>query len=251
MAQRDQITLKTPAEFRVMKRGGELLREVLDLVCERVRPETTTLELDRLARAEIDKRKAIPAFLGLYGFPGTMCMSINEEVVHGIPGPRRLAEGDILSLDIGLIHENFYVDTARTVPVGRIDEGSRRLIQVTTRALELGIEQLWPGKRLGDLSAAIQQYVESQGFSVVREYTGHGIGRKLHEEPKIPNFGMAGRGVRWQAGMAVAIEPMVNAGGHQTRVLGDRWTVVTADRKRSAHMEHTVAITEEGPLVLT
>ena len=247
----DRIVLKAPAQIAVMKRAGAVLHEVMDLLEGQVKPGITTLELDRLAKAEIEKRGAIPAFLGLYGFPGTLCTSVNEEVVHGIPGPRVLKDGDILSIDVGLVREGFYSDMARTLAVGRIDEESRRLIEVTTTALEIGVEYLVPGNRLGDLSAAIQTYVEGQGFSVVREYTGHGIGQKLHEEPKIPNYGPAGRGVRWQPGMVVCIEPMVNVGVAATRTLADQWTVVTVDGKRSAHMEHTVAITESGPQVLT
>lgn len=247
----ERIELKTPEEIGIMKRGGAILHEVMDHLIREVKPGVTTLELDRRAKAEMDKRGVIPAFLGLYGFPGTLCISVNEEVVHGIPGPRALKEGDIVSLDIGLIKDEYYVDMARTVGVGTIDPESARLIQVAGDALAIGVEYLRPGLRLGDLSAAIQKYVEGEGFSVVREYTGHGVGRKLHEEPKIPNFGQAGRGVRWQAGMVVCVEPMVNAGGVQTRTLSDRWTVVTADGRRSAHMEDTIAITEDGPLVLT
>lgn len=234
-----------------MRRGGAMLKSVMDTLIAAVQPGVTTLELDRIARSETEKRGAIPAFLGLYGFPGTLCISVNEEVVHGIPGPRVLREGDIVSLDIGLVKDDFYVDMARTVPVGRIDQESARLIQVAEEALEIGVEYSRPGLRLGDLSAAIQRHVEARGLSVVREYTGHGIGRKLHEEPKIPNFGVEGRGPRWQAGMVICIEPMVNLGTAQTRTLSDRWTVVTADAKRSAHVEDTVAITEDGPLVLT
>lgn len=247
----DRIILKSADEIAVMRRGGILLREVMDLLVKAVRPGATTLELDRIARTETEKRGAIPAFLGLYGFPGTLCISVNEEVVHGIPGSRALKEGDIVSLDIGLVKDDFYVDMARTVGVGMIDAESQRLIKVASDSLDIGVEYLRPGLRMGDLSAAIQRYVEGQGFSVVRDYTGHGIGRKLHEEPKIPNYGQPGRGVRWQTGMVVCIEPMVNVGTFQTRTLGDRWTVVTADGKRSAHWEDTVAITEDGPLVLT
>lgn len=245
------ITLKTPREIQTMTRGGAILREVMDLLETRVKPGATTLELDRFAHDELIRRGTKPAFLGLYGFPGSICISVNEEIVHGIPGPRRLVEGDIVSLDCGLIYEGFYLDTARTAPVGKADETSLRLIRTASEALEIGIEWLVPGRRLGDVSAAIQQHVEKAGFSVVREYTGHGVGRKLHEDPKIPNHGQAGVGRRWQAGMTVAIEPMVNAGGPQTRTLADDWTVVTADGSRSAHMEHTVAITEDGPVVLT
>ncbi|MCL5271610.1 MAG: type I methionyl aminopeptidase [bacterium] len=234
-----------------MERAGAVLHEVMDLLAEQVVSGITTLELDRFAKAELEKRGAIPAFLGLYGFPGTLCTSVNEEVVHGIPGPRALREGDIISIDVGLVKDGYYADMARTLPVGRIDEDSRRLIEVTVEALEIGIECLVPGKRLGDLSAAIQTFVERQGFSVVREYTGHGIGQKLHEEPKVPNYGQAGRGIRWQPGMVICIEPMVNAGVAATRTLDDQWTVVTADGMRSAHAEHTVAVTADGPRVLT
>lgn len=247
----DRIILKTPEEIAVMRRAGAILREVMRLLIEAVHPGVTTLELDQLAREEMEKRGAIPAFLGLYGFPGTLCISINEEVVHGIPGTRVLVEGDIVSLDIGLVKENFYVDMARTVPVGRVDEMSTRLIQVATEALEISVEYLRPGLRMGDLSWAIQKHVEAAGFQVVRDYTGHGIGRRLHEEPKIPNYGQPGHGVRWQTGMVVCIEPMVNAGTGQTRTLSDKWTVVTADGLRSAHMEDTIAITDEGGLALT
>jgi methionyl aminopeptidase len=247
----EAIELKSPADIEVMRRGGRILHDVLDLLAEHARPGVTTLELDRIARAEIERHGSVPAFLGLYGFPGTLCISVNEEIVHGIPGPRVLQDGDIVSLDCGLVKDGFYLDSARTVPVGRVDAASLRLIQVTEESLEIGIEFCRPGVRLGDLSAAIQRHIEKAGMGVVREYTGHGIGRRLHEEPKIPNYGTAGKGVRFQAGMVLCVEPMVNLGTHQTRTLGDKWTVVTADGSRSAHVEHTIAITPEGPLVLT
>jgi methionyl aminopeptidase len=247
----DRIVLKSRDEIEKIRRAGAIQHEVMELLRGAVRPGMTTLDLDRLARAEIERRGAIPAFLGLYGFPGTLCISVNEEVVHGIPGPRELKDGDIVSLDCGLVKDGFYVDMARTVPVGTIDEESQRLIQVASEALEISVEYLRPGLRMGDLSWAIQQHVEKAGFSVVRDYTGHGIGRKLHEEPKIPNYGLPGHGVRWQEGMVVCIEPMVNIGTAQTRTLGDKWTVVTADGKRSAHVEDTMAVTEDGGLILT
>ena len=247
----DQIVLKTSGEIEIMRRAGALLRDVLDGLIPKIVPGISTLELDRIAQAEIERHGAKPAFLGLYGFPNTLCTSVNEQIVHGIPNRKPLNEGDILSIDVGLVLEGYYSDSARTVPVGRVDDESMRLIEVTRRSLDLGIERLLPGNRLGDVSSAIQEYVESQGFSVVREYTGHGIGRKLHEEPKIPNHGKAGRGIRWQTGMVVCIEPMVNVGTYKTQTLGDEWTVVTADKKRSAHIEHTVAIMEDGPLILT
>jgi methionyl aminopeptidase len=246
-----QIELKTPAEIQAMKRAGAILAEVRDRVAERVKPGVTTRELDRFAKQMLDQRGAIPAFLGYQGFPCSICTSVNEQIVHGIPSNRALVEGDILSIDFGLIKDGFYADTARTVAVGEIDARSRKLLEVTEKALEIAIGYLAPGFRLGDLSAAVQQYVEGQGFSVVREYAGHGIGRRLHEEPRIPNYGKEGRGIRFQEGMVVAVEPMVNAGTFKTKVLDDEWTVVTADGSRSAHFEHTVAITAEGPMILT
>jgi methionyl aminopeptidase len=250
-SQDKRIELKSQAQIEVMLENGQMLRKVMDQVCAMIRPGVTTQEVDQCAYELLMELGVVPAFLGLYGFPGTMCISVNEEIVHGIPGSRKLVGGDIVSFDCGLIRKELYADTARTVAVGEIDGISRRLIEVTTRSLELGIEQLQPGNRLGDVSHAVQAYVEDEGFSVVREYTGHGIGRQLHEEPKIPNHGEPGRGVRWREGMVVCIEPMVNVGTHKTRTLSDNWTVVTADGKRSAHMEHTVAITAEGPLILT
>lgn len=246
-----EIELKTAEEIEIMRQGGALLAEVRDRVGEKIRPGITTLELDRIAKQMLDSRGAVPAFLGYQGFPGTLCVSVNEEIVHGIPSNRVLVEGDIVSVDIGLIKNGFYADTARTFPVGQVDEESARLIQVTNEALDIAVSHLVPGERLGDLSHAVQEHVESHGFSVVREYAGHGIGRGLHEEPRVPNHGKAGRGIRWAPGMVVAIEPMVNVGTHRTLLLEDQWTVVTEDGRRSAHSEHTVAVTSDGPLVLT
>jgi methionyl aminopeptidase len=251
MSVSEQIQLKSSEEIRAIGRGGAILHDVLDRIEEKVRPGVTTGELDRIARQMIESRGGVPAFLGYQGFPGTLCTSVNEEIVHGIPSRRVLEEGDIVSVDVGMILDGFYSDTARTLAVGQIDPVSRRLLDVTKRSLEIAISQLVSGRRLGDLSHAVQEYVEGEGFSVVREYAGHGIGRNLHEEPRIPNHGQAGRGPRWEAGMVVAIEPMVNVGTHKTRVLEDDWTVVTADGERSAHFEHTVAVTEDGPVVLT
>lgn len=246
-----QIELKSEAEIELMRRAGALLREVRERVGEKVRPGITTRELDLMARQMIEARAATPAFLGYRGFPGTLCTSINEQVVHGIPSDRVLVEGDILSVDVGLIKDGFYADTAKTFAVGEIDAESARLIEVTEEALRIAIEHLLSGQRLGDLSHAVQSHIESHRMAVVREYTGHGIGRQLHGEPRIPNYGKAGRGPRWREGMVVAIEPMVNLGTHETRVLEDQWTVVTADGSRSAHVEHTVAITASGPEILT
>lgn len=251
MIHKRQIELKTPAEIELMRRAGAVLAEVRDQIGEHIRPGITTKHLDRIARKMFDAHGVIPAFLGYQGFPGTLCISVNDEVVHGIPSDRPLIEGDIVSVDLGLIKDGFYADTAKTFAVGKIDAQSRRLIDVTEKSLEIAIPFLTPGTRMGDMSAAIQKHVESNGFSVVREYSGHGIGRALHEDPRIPNHGKAGTGARWQAGMVVAVEPMVNAGTHKTKVLDDDWTVVTADGKRSAHHEHTIAITDRGPVILT
>lgn len=245
------IELKSPVEIEIMAENGAMLREVMDELERYVEPGMTTLDVDKRAYELIKKTGSKPAFLGLYGFPGTVCASVNEEIVHGIPGKRKLVEGDILSLDCGLLRQDFYADTARTMRVGRVSPEVEKLLEVTQRSLELGIEQLSPGKRLGDVSAAIQGHIEKFGYGIVREYTGHGIGRKLHEDPKIPNHGRAGTGRRWEVGMVVCVEPMVNLGTHKTRVLEDDWTVVTADGKWSAHIEHTVAVTEDGPRILT
>lgn len=251
MSVSEQIELKSPEEIRIIKRGGAILRDVLARVEESIRPGVTTLALDRIAHQMIEARGATPAFLGYQGFPATLCTSINEEIVHGIPSRRALEEGDIVSIDVGVILDGFYSDSARTFPVGKVDSASRKLLDVTRRSLEIGISHLVAGERLGDVSHAIQEYAEGEGLSVVREYAGHGIGRRLHEEPRVPNHGRPGRGPRWEPGMVVAIEPMLNLGTYKTRVLDDDWTVVTADGERSAHFEHTVAVTEDGPMVLT
>lgn len=247
----NRIVLKTADEIGKMRRSGGVLAEVMELVTAHVAPGVRTIELDAIARRELQKRGAKAAFLGMYGFPAALCVSVNEQIVHGFPSQRELVAGDIVSLDCGALIDDFYSDMARTVAVGKVDAQSEKLIDVTWRALRAGAERVRPGLRLGDVGAAIQQLVEAEGFSVVRDYTGHGIGRRLHEEPKVLNYGRAGHGVRWQAGMVVCVEPMVNIGTEKTRVLGDKWTVVTADGKRSAHMEDTIAVTAEGPLVLT
>ncbi|MFH0793929.1 MAG: type I methionyl aminopeptidase [bacterium] len=246
-----EVEIKSPEEIAKMQAAGGLLRDIRERMVQLVRPGVTTLSIDRKVRQWIEENNARPAFLGLYGFPATICTSINEEVVHGIPSERQLVEGDLISFDLGLIKDGFFVDTAVTVAVGEVDEESRRLMEVTSTALEIAIEQARPGVRLGDLGQAIQTYVEGQGFNVVRDYTGHGIGRQLHEDPKIPNFGQAGTGPRLMEGMVICLEPMVCVGTWKTRTLDDHWTVVTADGKRAAHFEHTVAITASGPRVLT
>lgn len=251
MSVSEQIELKSPAEIALMKKGGKVLHDIHDRMRELVRPGVTTRQLDQVAREMIERAGGAPAFLGYQGFPGTLCTSVNEEIVHGIPSDRVLEEGDIVSIDVGMILEGFYTDTARTLPVGKIDADSQKLLDVTEKSLEVGISYLVSGKRLGDVSHAIQEYAEGHGVSVVREYAGHGIGRGLHEEPRVPNYGRAGRGPRWEPGMVVAIEPMLNLGTHKTRLLDDEWTVVTADGSRSAHFEHTVAVTEDGPQIVT
>lgn len=243
--------LKSRAELARMRAAGRMVAEVLALLKEMVAPGITTGELDRLAEAECNRRKARPAFKGYGGFPYTICASPNEKVVHGFPDDVPLCEGDILSIDFGVIFDGFYGDAAVTVPVGRIDAEKQRLLQVTERSLDLAIAAARPGVRLSDLSHTVQSFVEREGFSVVREFVGHGIGRQLHESPQIPNFGAAGQGPKLKAGMTLAIEPMINAGGPGVTILGDGWTAVTLDGKPSAHFEHTVAVTDDGPEILT
>lgn len=246
------IELKTPEEIELMKQAGRILREILDEIVRHVKVGVTTAELDKLAYELISDAGCVPAFLGYKGYPATLCTSINEEVVHGIPSPkRRLKEGDIISLDIGLAKNGFFADKAVTIGIGKLDEVSQRLIEVTEQALYIGINEARAGNRVGDISAAIQEFVESHGFSVVREYSGHGIGRNLHEPPQILNYGKRGTGPRLLSGMTLAIEPMVNVGDWRTIRLPDKWTVVTIDNLRSAHFEHTIAITDKEPLILT
>ncbi len=245
--------LKSPREIEIMARGGKILRATLEHMRAAVRPGISTLELDALGEAFIRSHAgAEPAFKGLYGFPGSVCISINEEVVHGIPSKKRvLNEGDIVSLDFGVKLDGMYTDAAITVPVGRVDETTQRLLDVTERSLAAGIAAATPDNHVGDIGAAIQTLVEAEGFSIVRELVGHGVGFSPHEELQVPNYGKPKRGKKLVAGLTIAIEPMVNVGTAKTRTLSDKWTVVTADAKRSAHFEHTVAITESGPRILT
>lgn len=246
------VEVKSAKELEVMRRAGRIVAETLAALRARVAPGVSTAELDALAEAEILKRKAKPAFKGYRGFPATLCASINEEVVHGIPRKDRvLKDGDIIGLDMGCVLEGYYADSAVTVAVGNVSKEARRLLDVARESLEKGIARMEPGGRLGDVGAAIQAHVEAAGFSVVREFVGHGIGRALHEDPPVPNYGTAGTGIRLKPGMVLAIEPMVNAGGPDVRVLEDQWTAVTADGRLSAHFEHTVAVTENGPEILT
>lgn len=245
------IVLKSDREIKLMRQAGRLVALAHQVVQETLRPGVTTAEIDRRVEAFIRANNAIPSFKGYRGFPASTCISINEELVHGIPGPRRIEEGDIVSVDIGVIYRGYHGDSAWTYPVGEVSPEARRLLEVTQQALMAGIEQARPGKRLGDISHAIQQVVEAAGFSVIREYVGHGIGREMHEPPQVPNFGEPGKGVLLRPGMTLAIEPMVAMGDWHTRVLSDNWTVVSADGSLTAHFEHTVAITEDGPYILT
>ncbi|MZP30275.1 type I methionyl aminopeptidase [Heliobacterium undosum] len=245
------IVLKAARELDYMRDAGRIVAETLREMEKAVEPGVTTADLDRKAEDYIRAKGAKPAFKGYQGFPATICASINEQVVHGIPGLRHLQTGDIISIDVGASVNDYHGDAAITLPVGEIDEELQRLLDVTRRSLEIGIEQAKVGNRLFDISHAIQNYVEGNGFSVVRQFVGHGIGKKMHEEPQVPNFGPAGRGPRLQAGMTLAIEPMVNAGTWEVETKEDQWTVVTKDRKPSAHFEHTIALTDDGPEILT
>ena len=245
------IVCKSPGEIEKMRAANALVAGVLAELAATVQPGVTTQDLDALAERLVRDAGAEPAFKGYRGYPATLCASVNEQVVHGIPSARQLQAGDIVSLDMGVKLNGFYGDSAVTVPVGQIAEDARRLLQVTQEALERGIVQVRVGNRVSDIGHAIQQHVESHGFSVVREFVGHGIGAALHEEPQIANYGDPGRGPRLAEGMVLAIEPMVNMGRPGVKVLGDGWTAVTRDGSLSAHFEHTVAVTRQGPLVLT
>jgi methionyl aminopeptidase len=244
------IILKTPDEIAVMAKASRVVAEALLVLKDAVKPGVTTDELDRLAESEIRARGAMPAFKGYRSYPKTLCASVNEQVVHGIPSKRVLKEGDIVGLDLGAIVGGFYGDSAVTVGVGRIDEKTATLVRVTEESLSLAIEQAQVGNRLSDISHAVQRHVEAAGYSVVTEFVGHGIGRQLHEEPQVPNYGKPGQGPRLQSGMVLAIEPMVNMGGSAVRVLDDRWTAVTVDGSLSAHFEHTIAIQPSGPAIV-
>jgi methionyl aminopeptidase len=241
------IILKTPDEIEVMAKASRVVAETLEVLKKAVRAGVTTDDLDALAEAEILARGAKPAFKGYRNYPKTLCASVNEQVVHGIPSKRKLKVGDIIGLDLGAIVDGFYGDSAVTVMIGEVSDKTATLVQVTEEALLIGIEQAIVGRRLSDISHAIQRHVEGAGYSVVTEFVGHGIGRQLHEEPQVPNYGRPGQGPRLQAGMVLAIEPMVNMGGSAVRVLDDRWTAVTADGSLSAHFEHTIAVQASGP----
>ncbi len=245
------IVIKSASELDKMRVAGRMVAEILQLLREKIKPGVTTRQLDRLAEDECKKRNAIPAFKGYGGFPYTICASPNEQVVHGFANDTPLSDGDILSIDFGVLYDGFYGDSAFTEPVGKIDQATQRLLTVTKSSLDNGIAAALVGNRLSDISHAVQSTVEQEGFSVVRDFVGHGIGRKLHEAPQLPNYGPPGQGVRLKHGMTLAIEPMINAGGPAVTVLQDGWTAVTCDSKFSCHFEHTIAITDNGPEILT
>jgi methionyl aminopeptidase len=246
------VVCKSAAEIEKMHRAGLIVWGALEKMRAMVRPGLATQELDECAEAYTAEHHARPAFKGYRGYPGSVCASINSEVVHGIPSPsRRVREGDILSMDFGVELDGYFADAALTVPVGKISPARQELLRVTRESLERGIEKVRPGNRLGDISSAVQEWVEKHTFSVVREFVGHGIGTKMHEDPQVPNYGVPGQGPRLQEGMVLAIEPMVNVGGPGVRVLEDGWTAVTEDGSDSAHFEHTVAVTSGGPWILT
>ena len=244
------IIIKSYREIEQLKRSNAIVAEVFQELKKAIAPGITTKELDQIAEKIILSRRAIPAFKGYRGFPATLCISINEEVVHGITGRRKLKAGDIVSLDVGAILDGYYGDAAITLAVGEVNQGAKRLLEVTEKALYVGIKEAKAGNRLYDISYAIQEWVEGHKFSVVRDFVGHGIGKNLHEEPQIPNFASPHQGPRLEKGMVFALEPMVNEGTYEVRVLSDGWTVVTADGKRSAHFEHTIAITDGGAEIL-
>ena len=246
------VQLKSRAEIEKMRKAGAIVAQVLTELEELIKPGATTFDLDLFAQARTKELGAKLAFKGYQGFPGALCVSVNEEVVHGIPSKKRvLKEGDIIGCDFGVILDGWYGDSARTFPVGEITADASKLLEITEKSLYLGIEQAVAGNHLFDIGHAIQNFVESYGYSVVREFVGHGIGKSLHEDPQVPNFGVKGKGMLLKPGMVLAIEPMINAGKPEVRVLSDGWTAITADKKLSAHFEHTIAITENGTEILT
>jgi len=246
------ILVKTADEIKIMRDANQIVAETLSMLLDITEPGITTFELDKMAEELCRKRHSIPAFKGYHGFPSSLCVSINEEVVHGIPSrKRKLKKGDVLSVDFGVCYKGFYGDSAVTIPVGKIRKPVHDLLRVTKESLELAIEQVVPGNRISDVSKAVQIHAEQHGFSIVRQFVGHGIGTSLHEGPEVPNFVSKGQTPRLIEGMVIAIEPMVNLGTHKVKVLRDGWTVITADKKVSAHFEHSVAVTADGPLVLS
>jgi methionyl aminopeptidase len=245
------IAIRSQPEMDLIRRSGEILIECFATIETLLRPGVTTGELDRVVEDFIRRRAGVPAFKGYQGYPASTCTSVNEQVVHGIPGPRELEEGDIVGIDIGVVRNGYYADASRTYAIGKVSETARRLMDVTREALELGIDKARVGNHLSDVSHEIQRHAEANGFSVVRTLVGHGIGREMHEDPQVPNFGLPGRGPVLAHGMVLAIEPMVNEGGHEVLTLKDKWTFVTVDGKLSAHFEDTVAVTNDGPVIMT
>ncbi|MBN1057186.1 type I methionyl aminopeptidase [Clostridium botulinum] len=245
------IIIKNNDEIALMRKAGRIVAETLLLLEENIKPGITTAELDRVAEEFITKHGAKPSFKGLYGFPSSLCISVNEQVVHGIPGNYKIKDGDIVSIDCGAFIDGFHGDAARTFPIGEVTNDAKRLIDVTKESFFQGIKYAKEGNRLGNISHEIQNYIEAAGFSVVRDFVGHGIGRKLHEDPEVPNFGREGKGTKLLNGMVLAIEPMVNIGNYKVKTLSNGWTVVTADATLSAHYENTVAILPDGPEILT
>ena len=246
------ISLKTEKELDEMRKAGSIVGQILNQIKDMAQPGISTGEIDRFAESRCKDFGVIPAFKGYHGFPACVCISINEEVVHGIPSPKRiLKDGDIVGLDFGVSYNGWYGDSACTVLVGRVSKEAQKLVEVTRESLRLGIQECREGNRVFDIGHAVQNYVEEFGYGVVREFVGHGIGRALHEEPQVPNYGPKGKGLVLKVGMVLAIEPMINAGSHKVKVLSDGWTAVTVDRSLSAHFEHTVAITAKGPEILT
>jgi methionyl aminopeptidase len=245
------IVKKSPAEIDKMARAGEILVRTMDLLAGKIRPGVTTADLDAAAETFIRSQGAVPAFKGYHGFPGSICASPNEMVVHGIPGRFKLSRGDVLSVDIGVVYDGWVADAARTFPVGEVSPVADKLLEVTEQSLFKAVEQCRPGNRLGDIGHAVQQHVEANGFSVVRSLVGHGIGRNMHEEPQIPNYGSAGKGVPLEPGMVLAVEPMTTAGRHPVRMGDDGWAIYSQDGSLAAHFEFTIAVTEDGPRILT
>jgi methionyl aminopeptidase len=245
------IIIKSDDEVEIMRHAGRVVAQTLQKLVDALRPGLVEKELDKIVRKEFDRAGVEPTFLGYHGYPATVCVSINDEIVHGIPGKRVIEEGDVVSLDLGCTYKGFVADSALTVIVGKAKPEAQKLVDVAKASLDAGIEQAHAGKRLGEISHAIQTYIESRGFGVVREYVGHGVGRQMHEEPQVPNFGPPDRGPVLKKGMVLALEPMVTVGDWHTRQLEDNWTVVTLDGSLAAHFEHTVAITNNGPQVLT
>lgn len=245
------ISIKSAREIEIMRRGGKVTASILTRLAQTAKAGMTTEQLDELTRQWILEAGGIPTFLDYRGYPKHLCASVNEEVVHGIPGARVLRDGDLLSLDLGVTIDGYVTDSALTVPIGEVDDEAKRLMNVTQECLMLAIAQMHPGKRLGDIGHAVQSHAEKHGFGVVRNLVGHGIGREMHEEPHVPNFGTAGAGMQLREGLILAVEPMVTAGDYDVETLDDGWTIVTADRRYAAHFEHTIAITAKGPRILT